>query len=217
MKLIYIKSILYALEPIIRNALPYIVGAFISLLLMDNIFPFGGYEEREQSGEVPKIESITKRIVGISFFAVLPALLIFAFFINKVVFFQMLPVVLTLFSVFITNYFVKLNIVLANNFDSTIMAIVIFVLSSSFSMGKIDSMDILLNKKFKYITLNSENYKFLGKAGEYFILISLDNSEKIFHNASNYESWTLHDFNENTPSKSDTIMIKHINELKKDE
>lgn len=211
------QLILYGLAPIIDNALPYIISAFIALVFLSDIFPFGGFEKMKQSGEVPKIEIITKRIVGISFFAVMPVLLIIAFFVNKVGFFHLLPVVLTLLSVFVTNYFVKQNIVLPNNFDSTIIAIVIFVLTSSFAMGKIDSTEILLNKKFKYIKLDSENYKFLGKAGEYFILTTLDNSEEIIFNANNCDYLTLYDFNEKNQSKTDTIIIKHINELKKNE
>ena len=209
------QLILYALAPIIDKALPYIISALITVILLSNIFPFGGYEKMKENGEVSKVQIITKTIIGFSIFAVFPAILIASFFLDKVLFYQMLPVVLVTLSVFVVNFLVKYKIVLPNNFDSTIIAIMIFILTSSFSMGKIDSMEILLNNRFKYVKINSEYYKFLGKAGTHFMFISLDNTEETIFNVNKFDSLTLYDFNIKSQSKKDTILINNIRELNK--
>ncbi|WP_299577161.1 hypothetical protein [uncultured Sunxiuqinia sp.] len=207
------QLILYALAPIIDKALPYIFSALISLLLLSNIFPFGGYEKMKENGELSKGDIITKRIIGISIFTILPSTLIASFFIDKGLFYQMLPIVLAPFSVFVTNFLVNYKIVLPNNFNSAIIAIVVFILSSSFSMGKIDSMEILSNSKFKYTKINTEYYKFLGKAGNHFMFISLDNSEEKVFNTNNYGTLTLRDFNSKNQVRNDSLLIRNIKDV----
>lgn len=208
------QLILYALAPIIDKALPYIFSALISLILLSNIFSYGGYAKMKENGELSKGDIITKMILGILILTVLPALLIASFFIDKGLYYQMLPIVLTPISVFVTNFLVKHLIVLPNNLDSMIIAIVVFILTSSFTMGKIDSREILLNTKFEYTSINSEYYKFLGKAGNHFMFISLDNSEEKIFNINKFDALTLYEFNNKNQINKDTLLIETIKDIK---
>lgn len=208
------QLILYALAPIIDNTLLFIFSALISSILLSNILPYGGYEKMKENGELSKKDIITKKIAGITFFIILPATLIALFFIDKGRYYLMLPIVITTLSIFVTNFLVKNKIVLPNNFESTIIAIVVFILTSSYSMGKIDSREILLNNKFKYTTINSGYYKFLGKAGYHFIFISLNNSEEKILNINKFDALTLHDYNVDNQINKDTLLIETIKDLK---
>lgn len=122
-----------------------------------------------------------------------------------------------LVTLLIQNKTIPENIELAR---FTQIAILLFLMS--FCLGKRDGVSIEKNYYFNYIQVEDNSsykthfYKLIGNFGDFIILESLDNTEKVVSKIDKYEPLRIYNYFENkTTTKRDSVMKMEIKQIKK--
>jgi len=174
----------------------FISFIIINAILFRKILPFGGYKRLEEEGKLENTEKRQHLILKILLF-IMPLMLITLYYSSIENFYINFPFFAIIYSIFITNFLIEYDIAMPNEMDSIIVTLIVFILSISYTTAKIDSNKIKLNKDYKYITNKKGRvYKFLGKAGSFIFLTSLDNTKIQIFNSE----------------KLDKIIIKYKND-----
>ncbi len=215
----YIKLnelVLYGLTPLINKSLPLIIGVIIGALLLDKLFPFGGYEElKEKENEtgvkqITKFDKVMRWIITFIFFLLTPLLLILMYFKNELSFYYFLPVLIAPFSVFLTNKLLDYDLVKNKTIDSKIILICTFVVLTSYCTAKYNSINIKSNLEFNYIQESEKYYKLIGKAGEYFFFTTIYNDKIILKNRNLKSDLVYYKYDGILRTKNDTVVSKLI-------
>ncbi len=200
------QLILTGVGPIIDRVILTLFGWIIAVLLFDKIFPYGGYEKIKGEGALTKGLIIERNIVGVVAFIIYPISIVIGYFQSIEWFYKFLPSNFALYSFIFTNYLVRKRVISDEGLDVRLAPIYIFIIISSFSVAKLNSREIIKNTKFNYTINNSGYQKYIGKAGDYFFLKSLDNYETTIHSKENLKSIQLYRYDGVLKVESDSII-----------
>jgi hypothetical protein len=108
--------------------------------------------------------------------------------------------ILPVIFLFLAKLLVKQNLKLDGGYLFAILLFVSLLPSLSYISGRSKGIAIFENTEFEYSTklLNKKPLKFLGKAGDYYILNSVDNSEKYFYSTTEIKTLILSHFKKQT-------------------
>lgn len=208
------ELLMYGLSPLIKNSIPVIIGLIIVILFLDQIFPYGGYEnlkrEEIKTGKklITKFEKVVRVIVFVSLFGFYPAILIYYYFTDIEQFYSLLPFNISIFSILITNKLISYDVIGEINIDSKVIFFSLFLLISSYSTAKLNSRKINDNKEFNYVINNQHYLKLIGKGGDFYFLKSLNNSETIIIKHDKIDKLKYFHFSGELKTRNDSLINK---------
>lgn len=202
------QIILTGIGPVLEKTLIVLFSWGIFILLFDKVFPSGGYEKRKDEGTLTNGLIRERLVVGVFAFVLYPIIIVSYYFINLTGFYRILPSSIALYSFVFSNYLVRKGVLEPESIDVRLTPILIFILISSFTVAKLNVMEIKKNTRFDYVSTESGYKKFAGKAGDYFFLLSFDNLETHILSKDKLKEIHLFKYDGNLKTKSDSIIYK---------
>jgi hypothetical protein len=211
------ELIMYGLGELINKLIPPLIGVIIAFLFLDNLFPYGGYEKaknnEKESGEIliTKFEKVVRIFLFIHLVGLFPGITIFYYFTDIERFYFFLPLSVALFSFLVTDKLMKYDIIGEINIDSKIIYLSIYLLLSSYSTGKLNSIKIKENKEFKYTANNRTFKKLIGNGGGFYFFKSLCSEETYIIKDDKIQELKYYYFNGKISTKNDSLINAFLN------
>ena len=215
--------ILYALKPLMNKALPVVIGLLVGIIYFEKVFPYGGYKDLQLAEKKTGKKLITKtdkilRFLILIFVLIIPFLMIiYIYFKNRELYYIFLPYIISPLSFLLTNRLIEYGAINNVQIDSKIVFISVFFLISSFSTAKVNSNKIRNNHEFQYISKNKKILKLMGKAGDYYLFSSIENSSMSILKYEEIKDYIFFEFNGFLKNHNDSLIIKetHKNSFNK--
>ena len=124
----------------------------------------------------------------------------------------LIPLIIILFyNRYFIKFLVKKKYLKNEQMNNDIALIIITIITLTFCVGKFNALQIKENVEFDYIIENNKPKKYLGKAGDFFIVSNIDNSSKKFIESSKIVNFEINTFNSLlVRSQKDSLILKTI-------
>ncbi|MEQ6121495.1 hypothetical protein [Reichenbachiella sp. MALMAid0571] len=206
------QVIISGLSPLVDGTMMILFFWIVSFMLLNKVYPYGGYQKLSDQEKNTKYRKIIRRIITIIAFILQPTFLLILFFFDKEMYYLLLASAISIYSVFITNFLIRKEVIHVDGIDVMLTPLIVFILISAFSIAKRNSLEINENKRFDYVLLGKEYSKYLGKAGDYFIFTNFSNASTHVINKDELKKIEIFSFNKTPKTSTDSVIVKLINQ-----